>query len=228
MTAFEPETGLAIPGSFTSLVLILLCILTVCGLFIMTRGLRRYKAYPEFPSILRGRSVLSLLLSSIAGVLMLVGAFLIFFSAGSDAFPALERILAILVLGTSLSLPAFVLKTGRKADSLTRFYALMPVITGCFWLIVSYKDSAPDPVIWAYAIEILAISFSVLGFFFVAGFPYGISKPLHAIFFCSTAVFFCIATLVDNHSFAENLIFAAFAIMQFIYSITINRNLKTK
>jgi hypothetical protein len=228
LLSFEEDTGLPIHGSVPAVIVPVFCVLVALGLLILTRRLRRYEARTELNVALHCRSFLFTLIGWIAAALSVIGALALFFSAPADRHPELRRVLAILALLSGLCFPGFIYATGKKPNSLSRLFSLVPVIFCCFWLIVSYKDHIANPVVSSYAIEILAISASILAFFFVAGYPCNSPKPLTTFFFCNVSTFLCLMTLVDVHAFGELLIFASMAVMQLTCSVLISMNLRER
>jgi hypothetical protein len=116
----------------------------------------------------------------------------------------------------------------RAAGNLGCLIAAVPVLFFCFWLIVSYKENADDPVLWDYAIEILAIASSALAFYYVAGYLFYRAKPMRAVYFVLLAAFFCTMTLIDRRSLGASLIFAASALSFFVLGWILIRNLRPK
>ena len=94
----------------------------------------------------------------------------------------------------------------------------LPIALCCFWLIVSYRQDAVTSVVWSYAPEILAISCSLLAFYYVAGHAYGRARPFATIFFCSLGAFLCFVTLPDERLIAQQIMFVGMAGMQLFLS----------
>lgn len=228
IAAFEEDTGLPIRGAWQTLAIIALVAVTAAVLFLLTRRFSRCVPLPGAAGLFSG-SVVAPVASWLACALAVFGAVGMFSSASASAYPLLIRILAILALATGLSFPAFAADLRKKrSGSLTCFFSLVPVIFSCFWLIVSYKDHAADPVVSSFAFEILAIAASILGFFYVAGFPCGSPKPMLSFFFCNLGAFLCLVTLADGHTLSETLIFASMAVMQLAFAACVGMNLKPR
>lgn len=76
--------------------------------------------------------------------------------------------------------------------------SLVIVIFFCYRLIATYKTFASDPVIWHFAIQILAVSASLLAFYFIAGFNYGKPKMKSSLYFSILGAFLSIISVADS------------------------------
>lgn len=218
MSAFEPDTGLPIEGAWQSYVVTAIIVVTAVVLFFMAR-VRHRPAAAFLHANSKVKSFIFTIIVWIACALIVVGSVSIFLSAEDGENPMLIRILAVLGMASGLSLPAFASGIWQRGSSPFNFFlSIIPVIFCCLWIIVSYKNNAGNPVISAFAVEILALAASTLGFFYVAGFACGIQKPRITFYFCNFAAFLCMVTLADGHTPEQLLIFAGMAIAQFLYA----------
>lgn len=55
---------------------------------------------------------------------------------------------------------------------------MLPVLMYALWLVVCYKANDINSVVWAYAVEIIAVSVAMIGFFYNAGYVFGQPKPV--------------------------------------------------
>ena len=227
LLSYEADTGLPIRGSAPAVIFPVFCVLVALGLLVLTLRLRRYEAPVVLNEAMHSQSAVVSVLGWAAAALSVIGALLLLFSAGAERFPGLHRFLAVLALLSGLCYPGFLYATGKVTNGLSRLLALVPVIFCCFWLIVSYKNHISNPVISSYAVEILAISASILAFFLVAGYPCNSPKPRMTFFFCNAAAFLCLTSLADPHPLGEALVLAAMAAMQLVYAVLISRNMRT-
>ncbi len=100
------------------------------------------------------------------------------------------------------------------------------VLFGGLWLITTYKIAATDPVIWRYAVEILAICAALMAFYYAAGYQFGEPSPRMTVFFCYFGAFLCVMAAVDEHSFADSILYAGSAILLFVWGYTLTFNLR--
>ncbi|MCL1828701.1 MAG: hypothetical protein FWG32_04305 [Oscillospiraceae bacterium] len=217
-TAFEAETGLPIAGAWTNTVVIALSLFMAALLLFLTAFSAKKRTGGSTAAKLPAESVVFSVVSLIACISAAAGAVLLFFSASNSFEPSVTRAFSVLALAAGISFPAFVSSSKQSSGFFTCLLALIPVIFCSYWLIVSYRDHAANPVIWEFAFEILAISASILGFFFVAGYPCGTPKPLASFYFCNLAAFLCIITLVDARPFAQSLILFSLALVELLYA----------
>ena len=210
MNCFEEETELFIPGSPITWLLLLTAAVAVVGFLLLALPLRGAAAEQDGTRALRARSVLPLMLGTAVAVVMLAGALLTLLKAGDTAFPLLTRLLGLVGLAASVSLFGLIHRLSRgKADAAACLCGAVLILFDCFWLIVSYKEHASDPVIWAYAPEVLAIAASTLGFYFVAGYAFGRPKPFAALLWSGLAFFTCLVSAPDDRPASETLMLLA-------------------
>ena len=67
-----------------------------------------------------------------------------------------------------------------------------------------------------------------LAFYYMAGYFYGQPNPGMSVTFCNLGAFLCIVSAIDDHPMAENLCFAATALILLTWSYLIVANLKPK
>lgn len=230
LNAFEADSGLAIPGSATSaaLVVYLLAAAAVIGV-LMFLWLRRYEKSGDAAVALRTSSVLPTVLCWVLGVVMVLAALSLMFSAGAARTPTLQRVFAALAILAGVSLPFIYGRKGETgANPLGSVASLVPVLMSCFWLVFSYKVNSEDPVVWGYAVEVLAIAATTLAFYYVAAYHYGRARPDRAIFTVQLAALLDFTTLADKRSTALTLIFAACALWMLLTQFLLISDLEEK
>ena len=192
MTAFE-ENGLYIPGSLWGIVLTLLYIAGAAVFFAGSVMLRITAGDAEAPLGMDFSGLLRILallgLLAAGGFLGLAGG-----ANGSEA------------------------PDGSPKQAGFCLASTLPIALCWFWLIVSYRQDAVTSVVWSYAPEILAISCSLLAFYYVAGQAYGRARPFATIFICSLGAFLCFVTLPDERLIAQQIMFVGMAGMQLFLS----------
>ncbi|MGE4353691.1 MAG: hypothetical protein AB7D36_06370 [Oscillospiraceae bacterium] len=210
ISIFEKDTGLAIEGASSSIFLVLFSIATIGGFIAMTLPLL-HLGVGDYPAgDVRGDNTLYKVVTSICALMMLAGGTLMMLKSGEELYPQLRRILGLLAVVSALGM-YYIGRTGKNgADSaLACLGTIVPVLFGCFWLIVSYKDHASNPVIWSYAVEIIAIACATEALYLIAGFVFGRPRIVPAVAVNAFAAFFCFMELGDDRGFAFQICFAA-------------------
>ncbi len=230
ISAYEPDTGLAISGSTWSY--ILLGFLIICALsFIFT--VRRFRK-ESFPSQYSQALQIDLRLVGVIGLIiaavMAIGGLITLFSAVTAPISVFDAVTGAFAIICAISFAAFISSPVRDhAKARGAAAGLIVVLFFCFWLIATYKSFASEPVIWRFAPRILAICAAILGYYFMAGYPYGRPKPLLCLYFCQLGAFLLIVTLADSFKFGEQLIALSAAAGLLVLSYTIlSRALKQK
>ncbi|NLH01606.1 MAG: hypothetical protein GX488_06885 [Clostridiales bacterium] len=207
---FEPDTGLATPNSPWSWAFIAFVILSASMLIVFVRSFRKSSFPLTYPEIYSGGKFYKTA-AIIIGALMALGGFATIIRTLSSR-SVFDLLLGIFSFAGAVSSSSFVIsakKSGSKNAGIA--VSVIIVLFLCFWLISAYKFSASDPVIWHFAPRILAISSSVLAFYYVAGFVFGRPKPLLALYFCQLGAFLSITTLADSYPLGEQFIVLSFA-----------------
>lgn len=223
-SAFEPDTGLPIPGMSASTALIVLSVVVVCALALLCRGGPR--SFPggydqAFSAVgitpyMTGM-VVSAFLMAISGTLMLLELPGLYAeaqlqTAGTPMLSLLPRsLLAVLALGSAWSLLQLG-KNNYKGEGNGKYSSslLVPAYATCAWLIVAYQSRSGDPIILDYVYQLFAIICAVLGSYFMAGFAFERAKVFGATFFSLCAVYFIPITLADGHGVAFLALYIAF------------------
>ena len=165
-----------------------------------------------------------------AGGLMCVGALALALSCETDKNVVLLLILAGLALLSGLAFPLLMKRVNdpeAKPGPLC-LLSMLPVLMYALWLIVSYKTNDINSVIWAYAIEIIGISVSMVAFFYNAGYVFGQPKPWSSLFTSMLGAVLCIMCIADERYFGMQLIFVATALMLMYYVWVIIENMGKK
>ena len=225
------EEGLADPSVFH--VLVPLFILAAAGLFLRFVDKARNQRYylPEsFSEALRNEGRLFAAIRYTAGAVMALGGIVLFATSEVEKEAFMLRILSLLAFLSGISYPLLLNEANREKPRLRLccLCALAPVLLFAFWLVTSYKINSINSVLWAYAIEIVAIIVALLSFFRMAGFPFGCPNPWRAIFFAMLGTAMCIMALADSRTLGMQMIFAGAAIMLLLYNWIMIHNLLRK
>lgn len=234
MSAFE-ENGLYKPGSWSGIVLILMYIAALAALIGFTvyfKSKMGLASPPEYGLATAGNRRWALIIALVITLMMAAGCVMLLITAEGEQFSGLLRVLALLGLmaaGGFMGLAGACGKPSPKGSGLEAGLCLasaLPVACCCFWLVVSYRQDAATGVVWSYAPEIIALSVSLLAFYYVAGHAYGRPRPFAAIFLCEFGAFSCFVTLPDERLFALQVMVFALAVMQLYIGLLMTANLR--
>ena len=217
-TAFEADTGLAIPGAAATTVLVAFSLLVVLLLLPLCRGQEKTLTWDKAFANGRGNAVFA--------TALLLGAILLLGSAGLEVMHFSENaartyagetrvfrivsraLLSLRILLCLGSLPAVFLWTRaifRGEGGTESLASLVPCLLCCLWLISDYQLRSADPVVMDYVYEVFAIVTILLGLYYIAGHAFGNGRPRRALYFCLLGAYFSLVTLADPHSMTDLL-----------------------
>lgn len=75
---------------------------------------------------------------------------------------------------------------------------LAPILYLLIKLILNFKGWSTDPIIMDYCVILFALIFTLLAFYYGAGFVFNLGKPRRTLFCAMGAVFFCAAAIMDG------------------------------
>lgn len=224
LSAFEPDSGLSIPGMPATWALIALSAAVITLLALLCRGTGKdyYGGYDRAfcakgNTLYMAAMVASAFLMVIPGVLLLLQVPGLYQEASlqTRGLPMLSllpmALLALLCLASAWSI--FQLgKNNYRGEGRGKYSSslLIPSYAACMWLAVAYQSCNGDPVILDYVYQLLAIIAVVLGTYFTAGFGFERAKVFFSAFFSLAALYFILVTLADTHEPAFLLLYAAF------------------
>ena len=228
----EPETGLARRGAGISVLVVLVIAVTAAVLGFVVYRMRRYTAPTAFHDALAGDSVLYTVLCFAPAVLLaLAGIVQLMQSGSAESLAAsqqgIRRISGIGALAGAVG--AFLLAAGQRNSERAgacRVGSALIILFGGLWLICGYKSAAADPVIWRFAVEMLAICAALMAFYHLAGYFYGEPSPLLTIFYCHLGGFLCIMSAVDEHTLGETVFYGATALLLLVWGFILTVNLR--
>ena len=220
---FEAETGLEIIGSWQSWVMILYLIAAAVLLYFTVRPVRDMSIPGEYPGVIARFKPFYTVAAGLVSLLMALGGIITAISAKGSSSVVFELILGLLAIAAAIC--AFILVFGaNKPAAKGSLFSSILVIFACFWLIATYKNSSNDPVIWHFAIEILAVCASILGLYFFTGYCFNKPRPFPTVFFCLLGAVLDIITLADNSSIGTHLIFISVALLLLLLSFAMINN----
>ncbi|MEG1879571.1 MAG: hypothetical protein RR211_08045, partial [Pseudoflavonifractor sp.] len=238
VSAFEPGTGLPIPGAPAAWALLCLSAGVLLALLLLARGTHRTfsggyrQAFAaKGNTVCLGTTLLAALLSAVAGPLLVINAA----SALSAQLLTLygrsriqillgmlpQFLLALLCLATCVGTAVSGWNRHRgKAPERYSLSPLLPAYLMCLWLISAYQKWAIDPVHLNYIYELFAIIAAVLAFYLMAGFSFDRPRVTLTTLFSLLAVYFSITALADPHPGPTVLLYL-FVIVSLLTSTTV-------
>lgn len=227
MNIIDPVTGLAVRGAPISVLMVALIVIVAGVLIGYTVYLRRYDVSVVAEEALRGHTFLFTVFGVLIALLLAVSGVMQLLDAGNMLWPTVHYLCGLGTLGAAIGV--LLLVTGvsdpEKAGA-RRMGSAILVLFGCLWLIAIYKDAAADPVIWHFAIEVLAVCAALIAFYYLAGYQFGEPKPMVTVFFCYFGAFLCIVSAIDEHTLAESVSYAAVALLLLMWGFVLVENFK--
>lgn len=226
----DEETGLAEKGAPISILVAVVVILMAAALGYIAYRLGRCEMPLEPHEALSGKNFLHRAVNLAPAILLAIGGLVQLLQADASHWASgqivIRRILGVVVLAAAYG--AFLIATGvqRPERGLSmRIGSVLLILFGGLWLIAIYKSVASDPVIWRFAIEVLAVSAALLAFYHVAGYFFEEPTPRRSIFFCFLGAFLCVMAAVDEHTLGESVCYAAVALQLLAWGYTMTVNL---
>lgn len=231
-SAFDPETGLATPQAFWSYAMAVFMVLCAAVLVFLVRRLNSFSSADAYPdafsggkAICTGASFAVLILMGSGGLLTTVDAVQrsAAVSGGMSAI-LFDLVGGLLAIGCAVSL-FFILRGINRPEASGRSPFVVVVLFMCFRLIAEYKTCASDPVLWHFAVRILAISAVLLAVYYLAGFRLGRSNVKKTVYFSFLGIILSISTLADRVSVGYHLITVGFILALLMFSLLLVGNL---
>ena len=222
-----------LPDASVFNVLVPLAVLAAAILFFVFIRQYRDRGYylpSSYTKALQNDGFLYALMRRLLGAVMCAGALLLFASSETDRNIVYYRILAVLGLLSGAGFPFALAEAGREEprSALVCACSTMPILLWAFWLITCYKVNSINGVVWAYGIEIVAVSCLLMGFFRAAGFAYSSPAAWHALYFGMLGAFLAIVALADARYMGMQVMLLAGAGMLLLYNWIMIRNLRIR
>ena len=148
-----------------------------------------------------------------ARALLALGALAIGLGAGVMFLRMDEIIFRIAALAGILSAPVMALYPSlNRWGGFGAGLSVLPVAFFSLWMISFYKTNAVNPVLWSYAMEILAIAGCLLAAYRCSSWLFYRAEPRKGIFGCAVATAFSLMVLMDEITMGERIMFAGWAI----------------
>ena len=225
------ENGLAIPGAATAIVFLVYSVLALGAFALVLRFYLRGKRAPTLASgAFRAPNAIPGLVMWVLAVLMVIACLVLMFSSDFARYPTMQRLTSALGIFAGLCLP-FIIKAKAEGENKAEdkgpaaIAALIPVLFCSLWLVTAYRVEAENPVLWSYVLEILGIIAAAVSFYYIAAYFYGRANPARCLFTLQLAVYLCLTTLMDEHAFAEKLLFGVLAAVFLVFEYLIFSNI---
>ena len=204
---FEADTGLAAPHSPWSYALIAFVVLFAVLLELWIRHLKSVDFPAKYPNVYSKSIPFVTIAAGLIGAVMAIGGVLTLVRAVKTSGTVFDLVLGLFTLLCAAGITTFIISTSKPEKKNSGYFGAISIVFYlCYWLIAAYKFSAADPVIWHFAPRLLAISATVLAFYFIAGFVFNKPRPLASLYFGMLGTFMCIITLADAYPIGEQLI----------------------
>lgn len=214
---FESDTGLAIPGAPSALVLIGWSALMTVLFLVLVQPMKG-----QVPTELSAGFGNQVYLTA-----TLLGAVMLLVSAGGEAVSvmvggktalatadtALSRVAGtilpplrvLLCAGGVFAAGIWARKVyrGGGEDQAESLALLELPFLFCVWLISEYQLRAADPVVMDYVYGVLAITADALALYYLAGYSFGDFHPRRCVFFALLGTCLSLVALADSHTLAE-------------------------
>lgn len=195
----------------------------------MLRPLTLPKGYHE---ALENRGRLYLVLRWLAGTVMMLGGVLMIRGSEVERQVVLLRILGVLAILSGICVPLYLGLANRelkpRAERLLRLPALAPILLFSAWLVYDYVANAINSVVWAYLIEVAAVSTLLLAYFRLAGFAYRQFDRRRTLFWMQFGVVMSLVVVADERSTGMQAVFLGAGMLLAIADFILLRKLREK
>jgi hypothetical protein len=225
-TVFDPVSGLTNPAPVTYI----LAGVSACAalvIFLFALGFRARKDVRDYETVFRQKTLIMPILSFLLFGLMVYAAF----SYYDYVQKSMESILAdsILALFAALSGVAFLTISintyRRKNGPELPLCCFVIVIFFCYWLIMTYKQKAADPVLLDYVYDALALCSAALAAYYITGFCYHRGSVSKTLFFTNLSVYLCLIASVGSTPLPIKLFYIFTISVMLISSVTMLKNM---
>lgn len=236
LTGFEGDTGLAVAGHPAGIALAAVLAALALVLVLLCRKLSGSKDGRAFTQVFSAESaarltviVMGIFMMAAGGALQLLFALMggglqsVAQESGmmlavvwmGEVSPKEVMLLGVLAIASAVCLfPAVAACRHGELDtgSFNGSFLLVPVICLVVRLVLLYRINSIDPVLQAYYVELLAVVFTALAFYQLAGFAFGQGKARWYGICSGLAVVLCVTTLGDMQDISATLFYGGCAL----------------
>lgn len=186
----------------------------------------------DYSAALRNEGRFYAFLRWLVGAVMMLGGVLIIRGSEVEKRVIMLRLLGGLAILSGICFPLYLGAANRELKSRKRnlvcLLGLAPILMFSLWLVYDYMDNAINSVIWAFLIEVLAVSTLMLAFFRLAGFAYGQVQMKKTLFWLQFGVFMSLTVLADSRSMGRQIVFFAAGLMLALADFILLKKLREK
>lgn len=190
----------------------------------------RYTVSSDFSVALYNDGRFYNLIRWLLGGMMAVGSLALLASCETDPNALFYRIEAAVGVLAGVSFPLCLREANEESPRYRRacLCSAAPILLFAVWLVTCYKVNSINGILWAYAIEIIAGCFTLMAFFYAAGFPFCSPSPWRSLFFSMFGAFLCLTCLAEERYFGQQLMLLSSAGMLMYYNWVIIANFRRK
>ncbi len=228
MNAFDRETGFPIRGAGTTVVFIIFSILAAAAFFVVTvLWLGSYRRGRDAARALCCDSVIPMAAGWVLCAVFVAVSCVLLFTAGRGRYPLGQRLFGAFGILGGLSVPFLFGKKGAgAAGQLARSAATVLTLFYCYWMVFTYKLNSEDPILWNYALEILAVVAATAALYFIASHFFGVGHGRRTLFAVQLSAYLNLCTLFDERSTALNVLLGGTAALMLLFEYLLVSNLK--
>lgn len=199
--AFEPDTGLLLPGQPATAVLTAGCVLAAAVLAALTRALFRGEAPKGYLANLAAPNLAVSVLTLLAGALLFGAGVL---GVRDHLLHLNERVvrlvLAVFLVPTGVCVGLIGLLGQQRREAKGRFQGalLAPGYCACVWLVAAFQGHTANPNVMEYAFLLLGISCAIIASYAGASFSFEKSRPALCGFFSAMGVVLLMVAAADR------------------------------
>ncbi len=224
-TVFDLVSGLTHSAPVTY-ILAALSVFSALVIFFFSLSFRSRKPEPGFENAFKIKTLLVPVISFLLFAMMILAAFLYYDYVKKN----MDSIIAdgILALFAALSGIAFLTISinsyRRKSGPELPLCWFVIVIFICYWLIMTYKQKAADPVLLDYVYDALALCSAALAAYYITGFCYNRGSLPKTLFFANMTVYLCIIAFIGTSPVAVKLFYVFTITVMLINSLILLKN----
>ena len=230
MNAFEKDTGFSIPGAGTTVVFLIYSVLAVALFCVVTiLWLGRFERGTDAASALHCETVIPFVAGWVLCAVFAAASFYQLFTAARSDFPLWQRLFGAFGILAAVSFPfLFGRKGGSGAGGVGRGASVLITLFSCYWMVFTYKMESQDPIIWNYALEILAVAAATVAFYEVAAFFFGKGHVRRTLIAAALGIYFCVTALFEARSTVINVMLGVTAALLLVLEFLLIANMSEK
>jgi hypothetical protein len=229
-TVFD-SAGFAVWGKPVTLGLIALCVgvLALMTVYSVLTA-RAYRANEDFAAAFRTKGLIYPGVMVLSGLVWLIAAVLRYVDVRAfGRVQLLDSIFLLLLALGAVSLIVLGVIAGKGSCGREVCYiSVLPSLFFCYWLVLLYKENAPNPVLLDYAYRCLAMAASALSFYYLAGYVFKKGGAGKTILSFMMTIFLCAVALADPVTPSVRLILCAALLAAFVNAVVFIGNLTKK